>query len=82
MAHNRYFIINADDNNLNDIITVSVGELKTQRYSINGEKIVVKLHKGDHNNYAFLSQYPEYNHGEILYIMQSTEWTQNIEQDA
>ena len=82
MAHNRYFIVNANDENINDIIDVSVGELKTQRYSINGEKIVVKLHKGNHNNYPFLSQYPECNHGEILYIMQSSEWTQNIEQDA
>jgi hypothetical protein len=82
MAHNRYFIINADDNNLNDIISVSVGELKTQRYSLDNTQIVIKLYENDHNNYPFLSQYTEYNHHDILEVMQTDKWTQNIEQDA
>lgn len=83
MAHiNRYYIVKANDPNLSKICEVIVGKDINQRYSLNGEKLVVKLNRHDHNNYDFLSQYQEYNHGEILYIMQSPEWTKNIEQDA
>ena len=75
---NRYFIISDSDVNLTEIISVSVGELDTQRYSINESQIVIKLHKGDNNNYPFLSQYHEINHTEILELMNGPEWTQPI----
>jgi hypothetical protein len=81
MAHkNRYYIINASDKNINEIYKIIVGGPGTQRHSINGEKIVIKLHLNDHNTYDFLSNYQEYNHGEILYIMSGPEWTQEIPQ--
>ena len=75
MAHNRYFIINADDPNMDEIDHVIVGELDTQRYSIDGTKIVIKLHEGDHSEYPFLEQYQEYNHDQILDFLQTAEWT-------
>jgi hypothetical protein len=79
MAHtNRYYIVASNDPNLNDIIGVSVGELATQRYSIDEQKIVVKLNRHDHNEYSFLSQYTEYNHEQILSIMNTPEWVGEI----
>jgi len=80
MSHtNRYYIIEANDPNLNDIINVSVGELATQRYSLDSTKIVIKLHTEDHNNYSFLDGYTEYNHEEILPITNTPEWVKQIE---
>jgi hypothetical protein len=75
---NRYFIISASDINLTEIISVSVGGLETQRYSLDSSQIVIKLHKGDTENYPFLSQYYENNHAEILELMNGPEWTQQI----
>ena len=75
---NRYFIISASDSNLTEIISVSVGSLDTQRYSINKSQIVIKLHKGDTENYSFLSQYYDNTHSEILQLLNSTEWIQPI----
>lgn len=75
MAHNRYFIIDSNDPNMDEIINVSVGELDTQRLSLDGTLMVIKLHDGDHDDYSFLSQYTEYSHEEILPIMASSEWT-------
>ena len=75
---NRYFIISASDVNLTEIISVSVGKLETQRYSIDESQIVIKLHKGDTENYPFLSEYYYNNHSEILQLMNGPEWTQPI----
>ncbi len=83
MAHNRYFTIEANDPNLDEIAQVFVGELDTQRYSLgsfagmylDGSKIVIKLHEGDHSEYPFLEQYQEYNHDQILDVLQTAEWT-------
>lgn len=75
---NRYFIISATDTNLTEIISVTVGKLITQRYSLDSNEIVIKLHKGDTENYPFLSQYSEHSHSEILPIMNSPEWMQPI----
>ena len=75
---NRYFIISASDSNLTEIISVSVGSLDTQRYSINKSQIVIKLHKGDTENYPFLTQYYDNTHSEILQLLNSTEWIQPI----
>jgi hypothetical protein len=73
--HNRYYIVDANDPNMDEIINVSVGELDTQRLSLDGTLMVIKLYNGDHNDYSFLSQYTEYSHEEILPIMASSEWT-------
>lgn len=73
--HNRYFIINADDPNIFQIEEVIVGNITTQRYSIDKTQIVVKLHEGDHSDYPFLSDYQEYNHEQILIQMNTPEWS-------
>jgi len=75
---NRYFIISASDTNLTEIISVSVGSLETQRYSLDSSQIVIKLHKGDTENYPFLSQYYDNTHTEILELMNGPEWNQPI----
>ncbi len=75
MAHNRYFTIEANDPNLDQIAQVIVGDLDTQRYSMDQTKMVIKLHEGDHSEYGFLAQYQEYNHDQILDVMQTSEWT-------
>ena len=75
MAHNRYFIINADDPNMDEIAHVIVGTIDTQRYSLDGTMIVVKLHQGDHSDYEFLADYTEYNHDAILEQLHTLEWT-------
>ena len=76
MAHtNRYYIVNASDPNLSDIETVIVGLPTTQRYSLDGTQIVIKLHEGDHHNYTFLADYQEENHEQTLIIMNTPEWT-------
>lgn len=75
MAHNRYYTIEANDPNLDQIAQVIVGDLDTQRYSMDQTKMVIKLHEGDHSEYGFLAQYQEYNHDQILDILQTAEWT-------
>ena len=82
MSHNnRYYTINATDPNINDIYDIIVGTPESQRYNLNGDKIVIKLHHDDLKNYDFLSDYTEYNHPQIIEIMQSPEWTDNLEND-
>ena len=82
MHDNRYYIIAADDPNINDILAVAVGLNETQRFSLDGMEIVIKLHKNDHKEYEFLKEYKKYNHKNILKVMQTDKWTQNIKQDA
>ena len=75
MSHtNRYYIVKKDDPNLQQIEAVIVGLPTTQRYSIDGTLLVVKLHKGDHKQYEFLQEYQEYNHEEILEALDNSEW--------
>ena len=79
MAHtNRYFIIQADDPNMDEINAVIVGRPQTQRYSIDKSQIVIKLHQNDHSDYQFLEQYTEASHDEILETMNSPEWSSEI----
>jgi hypothetical protein len=78
MAHNRYYTINNNDPNKAEILTFSVGKPETQRYSINGSQLVIKLHEGDHEQHPQLLQYTEYTHAEILPIMDGPEWTNEI----
>jgi len=78
MAHNRYFIVEANNPNLPQIYDVIVGKPSTQRYSIAGDRLVPKLHKGDHSDYPFLDGSSEYNHDEILEIMHTPEWQEEM----
>ena len=75
MSHNRYFIIDADDPNSQEINAVIVGTPDSQRYSVDLSQIVVKLHEGDHSEYEFLAIYEEYNHDQILEFLNVPEWT-------
>ena len=74
MAHNRYYIVDASDDNLEEIIKVSVGNLYSQRYNLDGTKLVIKLCEGDHDDYPFLDGYTEYNHDDILIALNTDEW--------
>jgi len=76
--HNRYFIINDNDPNKDEILSFTVGEPTTQRYSLGGLKLVIKLYHNDHEQHPQLSQYTEYSHTEILPIMNGPEWTPPI----
>jgi hypothetical protein len=79
MAHtNRYYIINSEDPNLPQIEAVIVGDPNTQRYNLDGSKLVVKLHQGDHKEYPFLDGVQEYNHEQILEALNNSEWQQTI----
>lgn len=81
MAHNRYFIVEANSPNLPQIYDVIVGKPSKQRPNNLGSiatKLAVKLHKGDHNNYPFLDGIQEYNHAEIRVAMNTPEWQTDI----
>lgn len=75
MAHNRYFIVNATDPNLDEIIGICIGCSQSQRYNIAGTQLVVKLPEGDHENHPTLQQYMEYDHEQILQALNNIEWT-------
>jgi hypothetical protein len=76
--HNRYFIINDNDPNKDEILSFSVGLPTTQRYSLDGVQLVIKLHHDDHEQHPQLSQYTEYSHADILPIMNGPDWTPPI----
>lgn len=75
MAHNRYYPINANDPNKEQILSFSVGTPESQRYSIDGAQLVIKLYEGDHQEHPQLSQYIEYSHDDILQFLNSPKWT-------
>ena len=76
--NNRYFIINANDPNKDKILSFCVGEPKTQRYSLDGLKLVVKLCETDKTQHDELRQYLEYTHEQILTLLNSYEWTGEV----
>jgi len=77
MAHNKYYVVSASDPDLKEIESIIVGFPDNQRYSIDGNQIVIKLHEHDHKAYPFLSDYPEQNHDSILLTMNTPEWSIN-----
>lgn len=78
MAHNRYYIINDNDPNKAEILSFTVGLPTTQRYSLDGLQLVIKLHESDHEEHPQLSQYTEYSHEQILPVMNGPDWTPPI----
>lgn len=76
--NNRYYIIEPPYQYIQEIIRISVGLFENQRASLDGTKVVVKLHEGDTKQYDFLKDIKEYNHDEILTILNSPEWTQKL----
>ncbi len=75
MAHNRYYIINDNDPNKAEILSFTVGLPTTQRYSLDGLQLVIKLHYDDHEQHPQLLQYTEYSHEQILPITNGPDWT-------
>ena len=73
--NNNYYIVNCDDPNLEDIINVAVGDASTQRCSIDGTQMVIKLHDGDEGDYPFLDNYSPYNLEQIQEEMKTDRWT-------
>jgi len=71
---NRYFIANVHNPNMSQIYDICVGKESTQRFSLDGTKVVVKLPLGDTNNYGVLTTAIEYTHAEILIEMAKAEW--------
>ena len=78
MVHKRYFAVNLDDENLNEIIQICVGTLEKQRKNILKTKIIVKLYQDDNNNYEVLEPYTELNHSQSFALMQTEEWQEQI----
>ena len=74
---NRYFITNLPNPNMSQIYDLVLGEESTQRQSLDGTKVVVKLPLGDTNNYGILQNATEYTHDEIKVIMQTNEWQED-----
>jgi hypothetical protein len=74
MAHNRFFIINADDPNKDTIMELIAQTGQKQRCNFAETKIAVKLHEEDHEHHEVLDQYKEYNYEEILIALDNDEW--------
>jgi len=75
---NRYFIIEKSNPNYNTIINCIVGEEETQRESLDGLSVVVKLPLNDVENHTCLNGLTEYTHSEIKVEMRKPEWTNEI----
>ena len=75
---NKYYIINLDDSNLDEILKLVIGKKEDQRTSLDGKLILLKLFMNDCNTYKILSSYICYNHKEILSILEDSNWTINI----
>ena len=71
---NKYYIIEKTNPNYADIMACIVGAESTQRTSLDGLKVVVKLPKGDAENHTCLDGSTMYSHQDILVVMQSAEW--------
>jgi len=74
MAHNRYYVILVDDPNIKEIEAVIVGDIQTQRYSLDKKNMIVKLCEGDHSDYNFLLKYKELTVEQAFELMQSNVW--------
>lgn len=74
---NRYYILPLpnDHSALWDIV---VEEEDTVRKNIAGNKMVIKLYKGDEASHPILNGRPEYTHSEILVEMVKPEWTEDL----
>ena len=74
MAHNRFFIINADDPNKDAIMELVAQTGQKQRCNFAETKIAVKLHEEDHEQHQVLADQQEYNHKEIIIALDNDEW--------
>lgn len=68
---NIYYIINHNDDCLDEILDVCIQKKDTLKISNDGKKAIVKLPDGVDNNYKCLSKYEPLSHSEILSILGS-----------
>jgi len=57
--HNRYYIVNSNDENLNKIFSFAKTSANTARLSLDGSKVLIKLKHDDTHIYQELSNYIE-----------------------
>ena len=74
MAHNRYFIIESSDPNKEAILKLSVGDPCSQKYSLDGSLIIIKLYEDDHEEHPELSAYEELNHEQMRLELLKPAW--------
>ena len=74
MAHNRYYIVNVEDPNIIDILKLAVGVPSTQKTSIDGTLVIIKLPDEDHEHYPILDDYTELDHDQIRAVLLTPEW--------
>jgi hypothetical protein len=72
----KWIIIDASEVNSINFSEVMETSANTLRYSLDGTKTFVKF-EGD--TPSFLEGKTEYNHSEILNILSSSEWTEELE---
>ena len=70
----KYVIINANDVSSIDFSKVLETSASTLRYSLDNTKTFVKF-KG--STPSFLSGKTQYDHGEIIQILQSSDWSED-----
>ena len=73
----RYFIIELPNQNMSQALDICIGLNSTQRYSLDGLKLLIKTNQNDIDTYlggdvSILGV--EYTHEEILTIMNTLEW--------
>lgn len=75
--NNRYYIL-PYPNVQSAIWDIIVEEPATLRTNLQGNFCVVKLYSGDEQQHQLLNGFTEYNHTEILALMASPEWNEEI----
>ena len=71
---NRYFIVSLLDINLQELESIIVSSIDTQRKNNDSSKMLVKLPFGDESNHQILSDSLEYTHEQILIELLKDEW--------
>ena len=75
---NIYYIIKSDDIKLLEIINCVVGDLESQRYSLDKSKLIVKTKFGCFEKHECLEGYKGYTLDEILKELDSVEWSNGL----
>lgn len=74
--NNKYYVLEFPYDGIQNIIRHSVGLFENQRASIAGDKIVIKMPNGFKKELPELKKYKQYNHKEILELMNNPEWSE------
>lgn len=66
---NRYFIIDLNDPNLEQIESCAFGDIDNARPATEADHVWIKLPTGDNEDHACLINYVEYTHAEMTAIL-------------